>query len=356
MASAQTCKPDMSKEDKITKERIDVWTHVLFSTGFASNLLSSSTGNITATVGRYGTLNAINLQIEKRERSATNAVLESARRGAVGQSFYLGFKDGEPLGLTVSSVNNQAVRGKGLSDDQIITTVVLSATLDDERMATLRSALTSKAIDAVRMSLAGDLKVEESVSAKNGEGMRAQFACFYQSLEKRGISLSADASRQSQLGQSTPVLSAGGLPPRDYTGRYVFKKGNGTDSDYIDLGPDGKFVGQQGRNGFAGSFTVQGDLGTFVLTDGRGQKCRFIGNTIVQADGTVFEKQTDAVKASAGALTIDQIIQMVMAKIPDDIIVASIEKSGSRFDLTPENLIKLKTSGTSDAVLRAMAK
>jgi|SRR5579883_3683737 len=85
IASAQTCKPDMSKEDKITKERIDVWTHVLSATGFASSLLTSSTGKITATVGRYGTLNAINIQIEKRERSATNAVLESARRGAVGQ-------------------------------------------------------------------------------------------------------------------------------------------------------------------------------------------------------------------------------------------------------------------------------
>jgi len=55
-------------------------------------------------------------------------------------------------------------------------------------------------------------------------------------------------------------------------------------------------------------------------------------------------------------LTVDQIIQMVVAKIPDDLIIASIQKSGSKFDLTPELLIKLKTAGVSDAVLREMAK
>lgn len=61
--------------------------------------------------------------------------------------------------------------------------------------------------------------------------------------------------------------------------------------------------------------------------------------------------------ASAGAkLTIDQIVEMVGAKLPDDIIIATIEKSGSKFDLTSQDLIRLKTSGVSDAVIRAIAK
>ena len=55
-------------------------------------------------------------------------------------------------------------------------------------------------------------------------------------------------------------------------------------------------------------------------------------------------------------MTVDQIIQMIGAKIPEDIVIASIQKSGSKFDLTPELLIKLKTAGVSDAVLRGMAK
>ena len=45
---------------------------------------------------------------------------------------------------------------------------------------------------------------------------------------------------------------------------------------------------------------------------------------------------------------------MVTAKLPDDIIITTIRNSNSRFDLTPETLIKLKTAGVSDAVIRAM--
>ena len=66
-------------------------------------------------------------------------------------------------------------------------------------------------------------------------------------------------------------------------------------------------------------------------------------------------KQAEPQK-NATQLTIDQIIQMVTAKLPDDIVIATIQKSGSRFELTPEALIKLKSAGVSDAVIRAMTR
>jgi hypothetical protein len=55
-------------------------------------------------------------------------------------------------------------------------------------------------------------------------------------------------------------------------------------------------------------------------------------------------------------LTVEQVIRMVKAKLPDDIIITTIQKSGSKFDLTPDALIKLKTAGVSDAVIRAMTR
>jgi hypothetical protein len=70
---------------------------------------------------------------------------------------------------------------------------------------------------------------------------------------------------------------------------------------------------------------------------------------------SIGEKQAEPQKPTA-QLTIDQVIQMVVAKLPDDIIIATIQKSPSKFELTPETLIKLKAAGVSDAVIRAMTR
>lgn len=69
---------------------------------------------------------------------------------------------------------------------------------------------------------------------------------------------------------------------------------------------------------------------------------------------TNSSKQDVAQKTTTAPVTIDQIIQMVTAKLSDDIIITTIRKSGSQFDLTPDTLIKLKSAGVSDDVIRAM--
>lgn len=354
---AQNCKPNVSREDKISKERIDIWTQVLFSTSFGSSLMSTSEVGITATVGRYGTLNAINLQIQKREESATNAAFESAYRAAVGKSFYFGFKNGDPVAFVVTEVNNEAKVQQGLFAAKGVTTVVLSAIVQDQDLATLRDALTSRQIDAVRIVLAGDLRIEKSVDDKNGKKMMEKFSCFYQSLDKRGIVLSAVADPKSQAGQPSSV-SHDGVRPQDYAasapGRYFRKDKK---SDYVDLSPDGTFYIQQNGKGYRGNYKVQGDTLTLTSPQMRGEaKGRLTGDSMVDPDGEVWEKQGEPQKAAAAQLTIDQIIQMVTAKLPDDIIITTIQKSSSKFELTPEDLIKLKTAGVSDAVIRAMTQ
>lgn len=356
-AWAQKSKPDVSKEDKISKQRIDIWTQVLFSTSFGGSLMSTSEVGITATVGRYGTVNAVNLQIQKKEESATNAAFESAYRAAIGKPFYFGFKNGDPVAFVVTEVNNEAKVQQGLFAAKGVTTVVLSAVVQDKDLATLRDALTSRQVDAVRMVLAGDVRIEKSVNDKNGKKMMEKFSCFYQSLDNRGIALSA-AGSQNQTGQSASA-SNGVETPRDYAasalGKYVRK---GKTSDYVELGPYGQFSVHQDGKSFGGNYAIQGDtlILTYPMFRNQKETAHFIGDTIKDKEGIIWEKQAEPTKAAGAQMTVDQIIQMVAAKLPDDIIITTIQRSSSKFELTPEALIKLKTAGVSDAVIRAMTR
>jgi len=339
---AQNCKPDMSGKDNISKQQVDRWYQTLFSTGFGSSLMNTSQVSIVAIVGRYGTVNSISVQIQKQEESKQNATFESEYHAVKGNQFYFGLKNGEPLAFEATEVSNETKAG-GLLVGKLTTTVVLSATLPDKDLAILREALTRKQIDAVRVVLAGNVRIEKAVDDKNGKKMMEKFSCFYQSLDKRGIDLSAP---QSQPVQPTPPSD------RSVLGKYVRKDKN---SDYVELNADGMFFLQQGGKGYRGNYNVQADIITVQVSNAPASRLRISGNTIVEPDGTVWEKQAEPQKASA-QLTIDQIIQMVTAKLPDDIIVTTIQKSNSKFNLMPEDLIKLKTAGVSDAVIRAMTQ
>jgi hypothetical protein len=57
----------------------------------------------------------------------------------------------------------------------------------------------------------------------------------------------------------------------------------------------------------------------------------------------------------AAALTNDDVMKMVRAKLADGIIVAKIKSSTCQFDTSTDALIKLKGAGVSDTVLEAMA-
>jgi hypothetical protein len=52
----------------------------------------------------------------------------------------------------------------------------------------------------------------------------------------------------------------------------------------------------------------------------------------------------------------EDVIQMVQAKFSDTLIIAKIKSSSCKFDTSTEQLIKLKSEGVSDEVLKAMAE
>jgi hypothetical protein len=336
---AQNCKPDYSGQDTISKQQVEQWNQSVFSTGFASSLMSTSQVSIFVMFGSNGTSNYVAVQIQKQEESKQNATFESALRAAKGNQFYFGIKNAEPTMFTATEVSNSSKAG-GLITGKIITTVVLSATVSNNELAALRESLTHKQIDAVRVVLAGDLRIEKAVNDKTGKKMMEKFGCFYQSLDKKGNDLSAVGLQ--------PV------PPSDASipGKYIRKDKT---SDYIELKPEGTFSIQYEGKDYVGNYAIQADNIIVQVLNRQAMTGRFSGNTMTFPDGNVYEKQAETQKTiAASQLTIDQIIAMVAAKLP--IIITTIQKSSTKFDLTPETLIKLKTAGVSDAVIRAMPR
>jgi hypothetical protein len=60
--------------------------------------------------------------------------------------------------------------------------------------------------------------------------------------------------------------------------------------------------------------------------------------------------------AETAALTNDDVIKMVEAKLPDGVIVAKIKSSACKFDTSLDALIKLRQAGISDIVMQAMTE
>lgn len=60
--------------------------------------------------------------------------------------------------------------------------------------------------------------------------------------------------------------------------------------------------------------------------------------------------------SSGQVLHNEDVIQMVHAKLSDGLIIAKIKSSACKFDTSTSQLIKLKSEGVSDAVLKAMAE
>jgi hypothetical protein len=366
--SAQSCKPEYSTQDKISKEQTDVWSQVLYKTSFGGSLMGSSEVGITGAVGRYGASNAVNLQIEKKEESKVNATFESQFNAQEGNRFSFGFKSGDPLTFVASDASNDTKTGFMRS---LVTTVVLSAVLADEEIAAMRETLTKKPIDALRVQLAGGVIIDQTVSEKNGQQMMAKFNCFFQAMDKAAASPPTGDPALRPL-----VVRVDSASRREYAAfaPIMFRKPGATaftlSPAYFSFNVDGTFLASWDNGNHHGKYRVHGDTLTMQLlyTQGPAKNSKiFTGllseNGFVEEDGTVWEimpgqarkTATQPKKASATALTADQIIQMVAAKVPDDVIITTIRNTSSKFDLTPDLLIKLKKAGVSDAIVRAMA-
>jgi hypothetical protein len=185
-ASADSCAPDLSSQDVITKKRIEHWEQVLSSP--ARMRLSSTSDEVTFTayVQRIDDTNYITIKVQKTEENLTRAAFESQYHAAKGDRISFGFTNGDPLSLVVVDVLNEAKAERMFLN----MTAIWSAEVSDKHMATLKDILTTKQVDALRISSASG-QIDRSVSVSNGKKLMEKFGCFYQTLDKRGIDLAA---------------------------------------------------------------------------------------------------------------------------------------------------------------------
>jgi len=320
---SDNCKPDVSRVDKISKQQNDIWTQKVGGTGFGASLMGSTDMALFVTVGRYGNANAVNVEILKEEASAASASFDSSLRAVKGNRFFLGFKaGGDPLGFVATDVaNSTKVRNDVLDfgNGKVVTSIILSSIVSDDDIATMRDALTTKSIDAIRVLLAGDLRVEYSLNEKTGAKLMEKFQCFFAAMDKRGFSRPAPA-----------IDDAGVALVR---GKYVRK--GGTD-DALELKPDGRFsllLFMGGKKGTAsGYYTVQGD--TLTLTNPRAapSQAQISGGTLKFTDGNVWEKETEAPK-QAQAPKIDETVTLRLGMTPEQVEAAQGGKPQKVIDL-----------------------
>jgi hypothetical protein len=277
-ARADSFKADVSRVAKLTKEQQDIWVQKVGGTGFGASLMGSKDMAVSVTIGRYGGFNAVNVEILKEEASAASASFDSSLRAVKGNQFFFGFKEGgEPLTFVATDVGNETkVRNDVLDfgNGKVVTSVVLSSALTDDALEGMREALTKKHIDAIRVMLAGDLRVEYSLEDKTGKKLMAKFLCFFEEMKKRG------ANRQPA---SDPARVAA------VQGRYVKR---GKPSDFSELKADGTFGERSDGHTSRGSYTIQRDTITFAFAEmpGLTATSRVVGNTIKEADGTIWER------------------------------------------------------------------
>jgi len=185
VALAQNCKPDASSKDRITKEVVNEWVQNLYQTGMMAQMtVTSSEVNVFATIARSGTVNSVNIVLTKQESNANRALVESAFKAEKGNKFLFGFKDGAPVTFTADEVRNNTsadMFGK------LNTKVVLIAHVKDADLSAMKASLTSQPIDAVRVMLANDLTIEQSVKNNNGKKFQEKLGCFFKFGHENGF-------------------------------------------------------------------------------------------------------------------------------------------------------------------------
>lgn len=74
VVAGDSCKPDVSGLDKITKKQIEQWHQVLSSSGFLSAALMDNDVTFTAYVQRGGDKNFIMVSIQKLEEPGARGI------------------------------------------------------------------------------------------------------------------------------------------------------------------------------------------------------------------------------------------------------------------------------------------
>ena len=165
------------------------------------------------------------------------------------------------------------------------------------------------------------------------------------------IALSLLVSAQfasSALGQAAPGKSAMTTVPYAYNGQqFEFRMYNG---QIIMVTLNGMPVAMYMRGSTTATALGGADPKAVAAADAAAKAYR-AGTPSGSAGGG---SAAPAAAPAGGGLTVDGVISLLDAKISDDLVIAKIQKSGQTFDLSTDDMVRLKKAGASEAVMKAM--
>lgn len=197
---AGDCDPDVRGKDRITKQEILQWQQVLTASGFLSAALLEKDITFTAYIARVGDKNVVGVIVQKVEENLARAAFETQFRAAKGDEIFLGFRNGGPVTFITTKAGNSAQAGTFTG--KLNMSANWEAEVSDADIAAHREALTTRLIDAIRITAASG-QIDRTIPEKNGQRLMQKFGCFFRSLDSAGMSVPA--------GQQSETDSGGGV-------------------------------------------------------------------------------------------------------------------------------------------------
>ena len=128
-------------------------------------------------------------------------------------------------------------------------------------------------------------------------------------------------------------------------------------ADQLQLNADNSFSLQEAGQTYHGTFAVSGSTLELNISDTNTKTTATIqGNNLSDSSGQTWtlREQSGGTAPSGAMLQNEDVIKMAKAGFDDAIIIAKISSSKCQFDTSTDALIRLKQSGVSAAVLKAM--
>lgn len=161
-------------------------------------------------------------------------------------------------------------------------------------------------------------------------------------------------SRQMLVNSSAPLAAAVAVAGLKYPSTYVSAQ---APTDQIQLNADHSFSLQEGGQAYHGTFAVNGSSLELTISESNTKTTATLqGNNLMDSSGQTWTRaeQPAGSPPSPPALQNEDVIKMVKAGLDDATVLAKISNSKCQFDTSTDALIKLKQSGVSPAVLKAM--
>jgi hypothetical protein len=145
------------------------------------------------------------------------------------------------------------------------------------------------------------------------------------------------------------------VDPAAVPGKYIDDK---NESEFFELKPDHTYFERSRGHDYTGTYEVSGDKVQLIQSNGIRIRLRLVGDRAIFGSRSWMKQQGAEAKSPpptpTEALTNDDVMRLVQAKLPDAVVTSKIKSSSCNFDTRTETIIKLKAANLSGAVLQAM--